>query len=207
MLSGACDRIAQIAGSRERGGFMTTQIQPILTIADLDCTPDDGNKYELIEGEIYMSRAPSLTHQITLQNFQMAVGSFLANHPIGIVVPGPGIIFDEFNGVIPDGVFFCNERRAEIASGDRLNGAPELVIEIISPGSENERRDRVLKRRLYGRFGVKEYWLVDLIERSVEVYELRPDGLELAARYTCNDEMTSSLLPGFSARLGDLFRL
>ena len=98
-------------------------------------------------------------------------------------------------------------RRAEIASGDRLNGAPDLVIEIISPGAENERRDRVLKRRLYGRFGVKEYWLVDLINRSVEVYALGQDGLELKASYSGDDEMTSSLLPGFRARLTDLFKL
>jgi Uma2 family endonuclease len=186
---------------------MTTQIQPVLTIADLDCTPDDGNKYELIEGEIYMSRAPSLTHQITLQNFLMSLGSYVTTHPIGVVVPGPGVIFDDFNGVIPDIIFFSNERRAEIASGDRLNGAPDLVIEIISPGAENERRDRVLKRRLYGRFGVREYWLVDLINRSVEVYELGQDGLDLTASYSGDDEMTSSILPGFRARLADLFRL
>lgn len=186
---------------------MNTQIQPVLTIADLDCTPDDGNKYELIEGEIYMSRAPSLAHQITLQNFLMALGSYLTNNPIGIVVPGPGVIFDDFNGVIPDIVFFTNERRAEIASGDRLNGAPDLVVEIISPGAENERRDRVLKRRVYGRFGVKEYWLVDLINRSVEVCRLGEQGLELAATFAGEDEMTSSVLPGFRMKLTDLFRL
>jgi Uma2 family endonuclease len=186
---------------------MNTQIQPVLTIADLDCTPDDGNKYELIEGEIYMSRAPSLTHQITLQNFLMALGSYLTNNPIGIVVPGPGVIFDDFNGVIPDIVFFTNERRAEIASGDRLNGAPDLVVEIISPGAENERRDRVLKRRVYGRFGVKEYWLVDLVKRSVEVCRLGEEGLELAATLAGEDEMTSPVLPGFRITLTDLFRL
>lgn len=186
---------------------MTTQIQPVLTIADLDCTPDDGNKYELIEGEIYMSRAPSLTHQITLQNFLMTLGSYVTNNPIGIVVPGPGVIFDDFNGVIPDIVFFSHERRAEIASGDRLSGAPDLVIEIISPGAENERRDRVLKRRLYGRFGVKEYWLVDLASRSVEIYELADDGLELTAMFAGDDEMISVLLPGFRAKLADLFAI
>ena len=186
---------------------MTTQFQPVLTVADLDCTPDDGNKYELIEGEIYMSRAPSLTHQITLQNFLMTLGSYVIENPIGIVVPGPGVIFDDFNGVIPDIVFFSNERRVEIASGDRLSGAPDLVIEIISPGTENERRDRVLKRRLYGRFGVKEYWLVDLMNRSVEVYALGQDGLELKASYRGDDELTSSLLPGFHARLTELFKL
>jgi Uma2 family endonuclease len=191
----------------ERGGFMNTQIQPVLTIADLDCTPDDGNKYELIEGEIYMSRSPSLTHQITLTNFLISIRLYLTDNPIGIVVPGPGVIFDDFNGVIPDIVFFRNERRAEIASGDRLNGAPDLVIEIISPGAENERRNRVLKRRVYGRFGVKEYWLVDLVNRSIELCRLGEEGLELAATFTGEDEMTSLVLPGFHMKLTDLFRL
>jgi len=72
----------------------------VLTIDDLDCTPDDGNKYELIEGEIYMSRAPSLTHQIVLRNFLMAMGLYITDNPIGVVVPGAGVIFDDFNGVI-----------------------------------------------------------------------------------------------------------
>ena len=186
---------------------MTTQIQPVLTIDDLDCTPDDGNKYELIEGEIYMSRAPSLTHQIALRNFLMAMGLYITDNPIGVVVPGADVVFDDFNGVIPDIVFFRNERRAEIASGDRLSGAPDLAIEIISPGAENERRDRVLKRRLYGRFGVKEYWLVDMESRTVEVYQLRGEGLELVATFSGDDEMTSSVLPGFRLKVTDLFRI
>jgi Uma2 family endonuclease len=187
---------------------MTTQIQPVLTVADLDLMPDDENKYELIDGEIYMSRAPSLTHQYVVHNAQMAVGSYLATNPIGIVVPGPGVIFDDFNGVIPDIIFFRNERRAEIASGDRLSGAPDLAVEIISPGAENRRRGRVLKLHLYGRFGVKEYWLVDLENRSVDVYQLRGEGLELDATFSGDDEMTSSsVLPGFRLKLTELFKL
>lgn len=186
---------------------MTTRIQPVLTIADLDLMPDDENKYELIDGEIYMSRAPSLTHQITVQNSLMAIGSYLALNPIGLVVPGPGVIFDDFNGVIPDIIFFRHDRRAEIASGDRLNGVPDLAVEIISPGAENRRRDRVLKLHLYGRFGVKEYWLVDLENRSVEVYQLRGQGLELAATFSGDDEMTSSVLPEFRLKLTELFKL
>src|SRR5258706_13065587 len=102
---------------------MTTQIQPVLTIDDLDCTPDDGNKYELIEGEIYMSRAPSLTHQIVLRNFLMAMGLYITDNPIGVVVPGAGVIFDDFNGMIPDIVFFRNKRPREIALEDLLSGA------------------------------------------------------------------------------------
>ena len=186
---------------------MTTQIQPVLNVADLDLMPDDGNRYELIEGEIYMSRAPSITHQCVIHNIQMGIGSYLTHSPIGLIVPGPGVIFDDFNGVIPDIVFVSNERRAEIASGERFTGSPDLVIEIISPGAENERRDRTIKRRLYGRFGVKEYWLVDLVNRAVEVYGLGEAGLELVATFSRDDEMTSSVLPGFHLKLTDLFRI
>jgi len=186
---------------------MTTQIQPVLTVADLDLMPDDGNRYEIIEGEIYMSRAPTITHQCVVHNLQMGIGSFLTGNPIGLIVPGPGVIFDDFNGVIPDIVFVSNERRAQVASGERFTGAPDLVIEIVSPGAENERRDRTIKRRLYGRFGVKECWLVDLLTRSVEVYKLVESGLELAATLRGEDELTSSALPGFRLNLTDLFRI
>lgn len=186
---------------------MTTQIQPVLTVADLDLMPDDGNKYELIEGEIYMSRAPSITHQIVFKKLLTGLDLFLTRNPIGLLVPGPGVIFDDFNAVIPDIVFVSNERRAEIASGDRFTGAPDLAIEIVSPGTENERRDSIIKRRLYGRFGVKEYWLVYLASRSVEVYQLGEEGLELAVTFSGEDELTFSLLPGFRLKLTDLFKI
>ncbi|HTG14128.1 MAG TPA: hypothetical protein VK747_02560 [Blastocatellia bacterium] len=75
---------------------MMGQIQPALNIADLMAIPDDGNKYELIEGQIYASAAPSLTHQITLGNLMVGLGTYVTNNPIGIVVPGPGVIFDDF---------------------------------------------------------------------------------------------------------------
>jgi Uma2 family endonuclease len=186
---------------------MTTQIQPVLTIDDLDAMPEDGNRYELIEGEMYTSRAPSITHQCALHNLQMGFGAYLSKNPIGLIVPGPGVIFDEFNAVIPDIVFVTNERRAEIAEGERFTGAPDLAIEVVSPGLENERRDRIIKRRLYGRFGVKEYWLVYLASRSVEIYQLGEGGLELIATFSRDDEITSSLLPGFLLKLADLFRI
>jgi len=186
---------------------MTTQIQPVLTIEDLDLMPEDGNRYELIEGEIYMSRAPSITHQLVFRNLLTGIDVFLMRNPVGLIVPGPGVIFDDFNGVIPDIVFVSNERRAQIISGERFTDAPDLVIEIISPGAENERRDRTIKRRLYGRFGVKEYWLIDLANRAVEIYELGEAGLELVATFSGDDEITSSVLPGFRLKLADLFRI
>jgi Uma2 family endonuclease len=108
--------------------------------------------------------------------------------------------------VIPDLVFVSNERRAEIASGDRITGAPDLMIEIVSPGTENERRDRVAKRQLYGRHGVKEYGVVDPYQRTIEVYVLEGQALKLQATYAEADDLVSSILPGFSCKVEEIFR-
>ena len=184
---------------------MTTQIQPVLTIADLDVMPDDGNRYEIIEGELIVSRAPSLLHQIIVSNIIALIRNYLDTNSIGIVVPGPGVIFNDVNGVIPDVVFVSNEKRGEIAFGEKLTGAPELVIEILSPGAENERRDRAVKRQLYGRFGVEEYWIVDPVNRFIEVYHLEEQMLVLTGSYTHQDQISSSVLPGFRCAVQEIF--
>jgi Uma2 family endonuclease len=180
-------------------------IEPILTIEDLDAMPDDGNRYELIGGVIYMSRSPSLKHQMALHNLQMEIGLFLRANPLGFVCPGIGVIFDDFNGVIPDLVFISNEQQDEIASGDRVYGAPDLAIEIVCPGSENEKRDRSIKRQLYGFNKVKEYWIVDPENRTIEVYKLKKRGLELDADFQFKDELKSSVLKGLHIQLSAVF--
>jgi len=185
---------------------MSTQIEPLLTIADLDAMPDDGNRYEIIEGELFVSCSPSLTHQRVSRNFLVWITNWLLQNPIGEVFATPGVIFSEFSGVIPDLVFISNERRAEIASGERVFGAPDLIIEIVSPGSENERRDRVAKRQLYGKYGVKEYWVVDPQQRTIEIYSRVGRNLKLQTVLREQDELTTSVLPGFSCRVADIFR-
>jgi Uma2 family endonuclease len=184
---------------------MTTHISPLLTVDDLDLMPDDGNRYELIEGEIFMSRAPGLTHQRIIVNLLACFLRYLEQNPIGEVITTPGVIFNEYNGVIPDIVFVSNKRRDEIASTERITGAPDIVIEIVSPGAENERRDRVVKRQLYGKFGVEEYWVVYPGSRSVEIYRLQDHVLELAATLAERDEISSPLLPGFSCNVAGIF--
>jgi Uncharacterized protein conserved in cyanobacteria len=184
---------------------MTTHISPLLTVDDLDLMPDDGNRYELIEGEIFMSRAPGLTHQRIIVNLLAFFLKYLDQNRIGEVIITPGVIFNEYNGVIPDIVFMSNERRDEIASTERVTGAPDLVIEIVSPGAENERRDRVIKRQLYSKFGVEEYWVVYPGSRSVEIYRLQDHVLELIATLAEQDEIRSPLLPGFSCNVAGIF--
>lgn len=186
---------------------MSTQIEPLLTVADLDLFPDDGNRYELIEGELFVSRAPSLFHQVIVANIIASVRTFLDLNPIGMIVPGPGVMLSQLSGVIPDLVFITNEQRGDIASGDKVTGAPALVIEILSPGTENERRDRVAKRHLYAKYGVEEYWIVDSEKRAIEVYALVRKTLKLSAVFTDQDEITSSVLPGFRCRVEDIFSI
>src|SRR5437773_5378558 len=148
---------------------MSVKVDPILTVADLELMPDDGNRYELFAGEIFVSRAPGLPHQSVLRNLLTELTLFLRNQPVGRVWPTPGVVFDDLNAAIPDLVFVSAERISEIAAGEKVTGPPDLAIEIISAGAENERRDGVVKRQACSRFGVRECWVVDRYEQTSEV--------------------------------------
>ncbi|HJZ67541.1 MAG TPA: Uma2 family endonuclease [Blastocatellia bacterium] len=188
---------------------MSTQIDidSLLTVEDLDIMPEDGNRYEIIEGELFVSPLPNLKHQRVSRNIVGIFSGYLDHNPIGEILYTPGVIFSNFSGVIPDLVFVSSEQRDEIASGDRIMGAPVLVIEIISPGAENLRRDRLVKKQLYAKYDVKEYWLVDPETRAIEAYVLENGLFELRAVYGEGDELTSELLSGFRCKVEDIFRV
>ena len=184
---------------------MAARIERLMTVYDLVALPEDGNRYELIEGELCRSEPLTLTHQHVCGNTLYVICTYLQTNPIGEVIMAPGLIFSEVSSVIPDLVFFTRERGREIISNDYLRAAPELVIEVLSPGRENISRDRIAKRQLYAKYGVKEYWIADSENRSVEIYRLTDKGLELAAMLRLGDEITSPLLPGFSCSLSKIF--
>ncbi|MBA2526936.1 MAG: Uma2 family endonuclease [Pyrinomonadaceae bacterium] len=186
---------------------MTTRIQPLITVAQLDACPDDGNRYELIEGELFVSRAPGIPHQRVLHNLQMELGSYIKEHPVGILVPGTGAIFSDYDAVIPDLLFVLSERWADVTSEQRITSAPDIVVEILSPGSENRRRDLSVKRQLYAKYGVKEYWIVDSENQSVLIFHLQGQTLEEIATLRGIDEITSPLLPGLHLKAGAVFDL
>ena len=177
-----------------------------LTNADLEAMPEDGNRYEVIDGELYVSSAPSFFHQTTLMNIGGAFLDYLREHPIGRIIPGVGVIFDDYNCVIPDLIFVTYERLRKTLAGGRFHAAPEIVIEILSPGSSNQRRDRQIKRNLYAARGASEYWIVDPENRSVEVHRRNEaDELVLEKSLLQGDELTSGLLPEFSLPVDALF--
>jgi len=185
---------------------MAARIEPLVTVDDLDATPEDGNRYEVIEGELFVSRAPGVPHQRVLKNTIFNFETYLIETPIGEIIPTPGLIFGKYSGVIPDIVFYTHERAKEIISGERLVAAPELVIEILSRGSMNVTRERIVKRQLYAKYGVEEYWIIDAENRAIEVYRLQNGILELAVIFRYEDEITTPLLPGLNCSVASIFR-
>src|SRR6185369_15808934 len=98
---------------------MASNIKHLMTVADLDAFPDDGKRYELIEGELFVSSAPGLPHQLVLSNLIVAFADYLRQNPVGIAVPGPGAVFSNYDAVIPDLVFVTNERWDGIVGNNR----------------------------------------------------------------------------------------
>jgi len=184
---------------------MTTNIAPLLTTDDLIALPDDGNTYELIEGELIVSSAPTVTHQRVIANLLYLIHRYLDENPRGEVLPTPGVIFDRHNSVIPDLVFLTNEQLGQVGGESHIRLAPALAVEVVSPGRENARRDRVKKLRVYGKFGVGEYWVADPESRTVEIYRPADGALALVATVGGDEEITSPRLPGFACRAARVF--
>jgi Uma2 family endonuclease len=185
--------------------MMTTNTAPLLTIDDLTALPDDGNTYELIEGELIVSSAPSLRHQRVIARLLHLIQNHLDENPIGEVFPTPGVIFDRHNSVIPDLVFVTNEQLEQVGAEAHFKLAPALAVEVVSPGRENARRDRVKKLKVYDRFGVGEYWVADPEARTLEIYRPAGGALALVATVSDDGEITSPLLPGFACKASRVF--
>ena len=184
---------------------MTSKVYPLLTTDDLLLLPDDGNRYELVEGELIVTRSPSHTHQRTLANLVRIIGNYFEQNPIGEALPNPGVIFDKHTAVSPDVVLLTNQQSERLGSEPHIHEAPELAVEIVSPGRENARRDRVMKLQVYGRFGVKEYWVADPAARALEIYRREGDALTLKVMLKEEGEVTTPALPGFVCKVGEFF--
>ena len=176
------------------------------TIADLAAFPDTGYRYEIIDGELYVSKQPHWHHQVVCGRLGYLLETWNESTRPGMVFPAPGMIFAAEEAVAPDLVWISRERLTTAAGADgKLHAAPELVIEVLSPGLKNAERDRDEKRDLYDRQGVGEYWIVDWSLRQVEGYRRAPAALTLVATLTASDVLTSPLLPGFTGQVAALF--
>ena len=176
------------------------------TSADLLLMPDDGNRYEIIEGDLYVSKLPSAEHQFVCGQLVHYFQAWNEQSGAGVALISPGLVFSDDDDVGPDVVWVSHGRLAgSLDHAGHFTRAPELVVEVLSPGKRNEHRDRVAKLGLYSRRGVSEYWIVDWMQRLVEVYRREGDALKLAEKRHADDLLESPLLPGFSCQVAKLF--
>ncbi|MBA3944584.1 MAG: Uma2 family endonuclease [Herpetosiphonaceae bacterium] len=183
---------------------MTTELR--WTSADLETLPDDGKRYEIIDGELQVSKQPHWHHQFTCVRLVRFLDQWNEQTNAGVVNMAPGLIFADDEDVVPDVVWISRERLARVLGPEgRLHAAPELAIEVLSPGSTNERRDREAKLKLYSRHGVQEYWIVDWRTQQIELYRRTEAVLKLSVTLYKDDMLQSPLLPGFTCIVGQIF--
>ena len=176
------------------------------TVRDLELLPDDGNQYEIVDGELYVSRQADWEHQFVSGEIFSVLRIWSRQTGMGVANLAPGIVFSDDSNVIPDVVWISHERLQTALQADRkLHTTPELVVEVLSPGAENERRDREVKLKLYSRRNAKEYWIVNWRERTLEIYRRQDGVLELYKTLNEDDRVESPLLPEFGCRVGEFF--
>jgi Uma2 family endonuclease len=177
------------------------------TTRDLEVLPQsEGITYELIDGELFVSRSPHRRHQQIAGEIFQALNLWSKASGLGEAIPAPGIVASESDNVIPDVVWISNERLAVIEDeAGHLTGFPELIVEVLSPGESNIRRDREAKLKLYSVQGVQEYWICDRATRQLEVYRRQNARLVLTETLLAEDALTSPLLPGFRCLVSQFF--
>src|SRR5437660_11750932 len=177
------------------------------TLRDLELLPDDGSRFEIIDGELYVAKQPDWQHQLVAFRLGFLLEVWNEQSQAGFVNLTPGVIFTDDTNVVPDLIWISQERlKTALHKDGKLHNAPELVVEVLSPGAENERRDREVKLKLYSRRNVKEYWVVDWRERNLEVYRREDAVLTLDKTLNEIDVLESPLLPGFRCEVSQLFK-
>ena len=174
------------------------------TYADWERLPDDGNRYEVIDGELHVSPPPSTPHQSASNNLATDLTVYVrANHlgdvftaPIGVRLPNEPVPLQ------PD-IVFVSAARKGIISAQYIEGVPDLVVEILSPS--NWVYDRVEKQRVYAEAGIPEYWILDYRAKTIEVLVLEGGEYVLIRRYTVNERVASRVLAGFEIEVAAVF--
>jgi Uma2 family endonuclease len=170
-----------------------------LTYADYVRFPEDGLRHEIIDGEHYVTPSPATRHQRISRNLLHLIQTYLDGHPAGELLAAPfDALLSDFDIVVPDLLYLSNER-ARFLTSKNLQGPPDLVIEILSPSTKS--RDKRLKRDLYERVGVREYWMVDPERDLVDVYRNNSGVFEPPVSFGRHDVLTTSLLPEFELPL------
>jgi len=175
-----------------------------LTYQDYLQFPDDHYRYEVIDGELYMSPSPKVLHQRTLLRLGLILQNFLTKNQEGEIFIAPvDVILSESDIVVPD-IIFIAANNNKILTENNVQGAPDLIIEILS--RYNPSNDLVRKKAMYEFYGIKEYWIVDPQEKAVLLYSLMDRKYGEARQLRHNDILHSNILSGLEIKLDDIFK-
>jgi Uma2 family endonuclease len=176
------------------------------TIQDVEALPNnEWIRYELVDGELFVTRSPHHKHQQVTGRIFAVLDSWSVESGLGEPSIMPGLIFSDADNVAPDVAWVSYERLAQIQDqAGHFRGAPELVVEVLSPGQANENRDWLAKLKLYSAQGVQEYWIVNWLTQRMEVYRRDNAQLVLVTTLLVGDAITSPLLPGFTCEVARL---
>ena len=164
--------------------------------------PED-RRYEIVAGDLYMVPAPIPYHQKVSRNLEFQLHQHVKAHDLGEIFYAPcDVLLSDTDVVQPD-ILFIGEKRLSIITETNIHGAPDLVVEILSPASE--RRDRGAKQKLYARAGVLEYWIVDPTAKTVEVFTLNETGYQRLNLFNHSETLSSPLFPDLFISLADIF--
>lgn len=175
------------------------------TYEDFLLFPDDGKRHEIIDGDHFITPAPNIKHQSVSFNLAAAFANFLSANKIGKAFAAPcDVVLSDEDIVEPD-LLFVSADRAAIITEQNVQGPPDLVVEILSSGTRKV--DEIVKRKLYERYKVREYWIVDPELETVKIYRLTDQGYVRAAELAreTTDTLSTPLLPDFRMPLADLF--
>jgi Uma2 family endonuclease len=173
------------------------------TADDLWDTPEDGNRYEVVDGELYVTPAPLEPHQKGASNLFGYLWQYVRERRLGTVYTAPlAVVLDEENAVQPDLVYVSQERQGIVVERG-LEGAPDLVVEVLSP--RTQARDRGVKMKRYAAAGIPHYWIVDPVARTIEAYRLGEQGYELGATRGPGSSFEPEHFPGLEIPIDELW--
>ena len=183
---------------------MVTKPRTRLTVRDYLAIPeDDENRYELIDGELYMAPAPTWEHQESITNLVSTLRDFVRANGLGRVVASPVDVYLSNEDVFQPDIVFVSVERLDIIHRSGVHGAPDLVVEMLSPSTE--RRDLTIKRERYEMFGVREYWLADTIGKTITVLRARDGVFELVGVFGEGMTVETPLIPGLVVDVSAVF--
>jgi Uma2 family endonuclease len=182
----------------------TVSRPPVLTYEDYCLLPEDGKRYELIEGELFVSPSPSTRHQTVSVQLVYELMQALYKPGLAKIFPAPtDLLLAKTTVVVPD-LIVVSTARASLITARALEGPPDVVVEILSPSSID--RDQYIKRKLYEKFQVPEYWVVDPEQGSMTVYRLDEGTYGIRARYDRDSILASPDFPTLRVAMADVFR-